>query len=937
MMVEENKSLIEQYYELEQSLKKEKEETEYYKNISVETGRIRLREIDQLSRLITERKKAEKALREGEELLRATVESTADGILVVDEKGQVTHTNKRFAQLWQIPDELIRTREDKKLLDFVLGQLKEPEVFLSKVQVLYKTSDENFDVLDFKDGRVFERFSSPLIQDGQIAGRVWSFRDITDRKRAERALRESEGKFRFLAEKMVDIVWTIDRNFQTTYVSPSIENVLGFTPEERKRQPLEEMITPESLQKVQIMFLEELQRDRQDNADPDRSITVEVEYYRKDGSTVWMENIVKAIRDPGGEVVGMHGVSRDISERKQTEDTLRESESRYRSLFKNNHSVMLLIDLESADIVDANPAAISYYGWSLEELTAMKITDINILTKEQVFQEMEQAKSEKCRQFIFQHRLSNGDIRDVEVYSGPIKLHGQKLLYSIIYDITDRIQAEESLKWELAVNSSLSKLYKPIISHDSTIEDITNTILDEAIHLTASKHGYVSSVDPNTGENVGHTLTEMLNGQCTVTETKTRIAFPIGRDGLYGGLWGHALDTRKAFFANKPAEHPAAKGLPKGHIPLDRFLTVPVTLDIELVGQIALANKNEDYTEHDLNAIRRLADYYALSIQRMRAEKELQKAHDDLERRVEERTADLIKINERLKQEIVTRKQVKAALQESGEKYRQLFDTVSDAIMLFDVATKEFIDVNGICQSMYGYSKDEFLCLKHSSITAEPEESEQSIKQILSGEISRVPLRYHKRKDGTIFPVEISSGTFNLGDRRILCGVVRDITERKQTEEALRKKRKELSQKAKHLEKVNTALEVLLEHLEEDKKKLEENILINLKKFIFPYIEKLEAGGIGQKNKTYLDIIKTNFNKVIFPFAKNQLQGYLDLTPTEIHVADLIREGKTHKDIALLSNVSPHAVLFHMKNIRKKLGLSHKKINLRTYLQSLTR
>jgi PAS domain S-box-containing protein len=480
-------------------------------------------------------------------------------------------------------------------------------------------------------------------------------------------------------------------------------------------------------------------------------------------------------------------------------------------------------------------------------------------------------------------------------------------------------------------------LYIPLISHDSTIEDTTNTILDEAMHLTGSKHGYVSSVDPNTGDNIGHTLTEILNGQCAVTETNTRIAFAIGKDGLYGGLWGHALDTREAIIANKPAEHSAAKGLPIGHIPLERFLTVPVTLDTELVGQIALANKNEDYTEQDLNAIHKLADYYALAIQKIRAEEELQKAHDELERRVEERTADLVKTNERLKQEIVTRKQAEVALQESGEKYRQLFDTVSDAIMLLDVATKEFIDVNDICQSMYGYRKDEFLNLKLSSITAEPEESEQSIKQILSGEISRIPLRYHKRKDGTIFPVEISSGTFKLGDRRMLCGVVRDITERKQTEEALRKKRKELSQKAKHLEKVNTALEVLLEHLEEEKKKLEENILTNLKKFIFPYIEKLEAGGISPKNKTYLDIIKTNFNKVIFPFAKNQIAGYLDLTPTEIYVADLIREGKTHKDIALLSNVSPHAVLFHMKNIRKKLGLSHKKINLRTYLQSLSR
>jgi len=344
MMVEENKSLIEQYSELERSLKKAKEEIGYYKNIAIETGRIRLREIDQLSRLITERKKAEIALREGEELLRATVESTADGILVVDEKGRVTHTNKRFAQMWQIPDELIRTREDKKLLDFVLGQLKEPEVFLSKVQVLYKTSNEGFDVIEFKDGRVLERFSSPLIREGQIAGRVWSFRDITDRKHAERELRESEEKFRFLAEKMVDIVWTIDRNFQTTYVSPSIENVLGFTPEERKRQSLEEMITPESLQKVQVMFLEELQKDKQDTADPHRSITVEVEYYHKNGSTVWMENIVKAIRDPDGEVVGMHGVSRDITDRKEMEE----------KLLKAHEKLERRVEERTAELVAAN-------------------------------------------------------------------------------------------------------------------------------------------------------------------------------------------------------------------------------------------------------------------------------------------------------------------------------------------------------------------------------------------------------------------------------------------------------------------------------------------------------------------------------------------------------------------------------------------------------
>jgi signal transduction histidine kinase/CheY-like chemotaxis protein len=147
-------------------------------------------EIIVIIRDITERKNAERELHDRESLLRATLKSTGDGILVVNKEGRATHSNARFLELWRIPRELAAQGDDDKLLDFVLDQLREPQLFLAKVRELYASREESFDTLHFKDERVFERFSCPLIKNGDIAGRVWSFRDITARVKAEQQQRE---------------------------------------------------------------------------------------------------------------------------------------------------------------------------------------------------------------------------------------------------------------------------------------------------------------------------------------------------------------------------------------------------------------------------------------------------------------------------------------------------------------------------------------------------------------------------------------------------------------------------------------------------------------------------------------------------------------------------------------------------------------------------
>jgi PAS domain S-box-containing protein len=136
----------------------------------------------------------------------------------------------------------------------------------------------------------------------------------------------------------------------------------------------------------------------------------------------------------------------EISQRKQVEAALRESEQRYRTVFENNHTVMLLIDPATATIVDANPIACAFYGYRYDDMLGLKITDINTLGPEQVKEEMQRARMEQRTFFNFKHRLASGEIRDVAVYSGPIVIGGNQLLYSVIHDETERRRTAELLR-----------------------------------------------------------------------------------------------------------------------------------------------------------------------------------------------------------------------------------------------------------------------------------------------------------------------------------------------------------------------------------------------------------------------------------------------------------------------------------------------------------
>jgi len=199
---------------------------------------------------------------------------------------------------------------------------------------------------------------------------------------------------------------------------------------------------------------------------------------------------------------------------------------------------------------------------------------------------------------------------------------------SVEIDKTDKKKQERYNMWQFSLKSSLAELYMPIVSSNISLREISALILDHARSITESKHGFAGIVDRASGDLVFYTLTDMMEDECTLSGEDSRIIFYRNADGTYNGLWGHALNTMKPFMANDPAGHPSSGGYPRGHISIERFLSVPVILEDALVGQIAVANPPGDYGDLDVEALQWLGEYFSLAIKRHYDEQKLRESEE---------------------------------------------------------------------------------------------------------------------------------------------------------------------------------------------------------------------------------------------------------------------------------------------------------------------
>ncbi|MFO7738369.1 MAG: PAS domain S-box protein, partial [Desulfatiglandaceae bacterium] len=380
---------------------------------------------------------------------RTILNEMSDGYHEVDLAGNFTFFNEAFLNLFGY------SRDEMMGANF--KHYAAEEAIAKKVYRLYNEMYKSgvpiqnceWDIIR-KDGqrRTLEFYASVLRDSADMpTGFRGIVRDITERKRAEHKLRESEQKYRFMTEQMNDVVWTTDLEMRITYISPSDERILGFTPEERMEHTLVDMLTPFSQEKAMEAISKEYAIEETGSADSRRFVSIELEYRHKDGSTRLLETLFAGIRDDEGRLIGLHGVSRDITDRKQAEIALRESEQRFKTIIQNLPGAVFAHDLEGR-LLFVNKTASANTGYSEQELLAMAVADIDSgdFTKDDRHQLWHGLNIGGSKTIHSIHTRKDGSKYPVEIHLNAISLDNQPVILPIVIDITDRIKAEEKFR-----------------------------------------------------------------------------------------------------------------------------------------------------------------------------------------------------------------------------------------------------------------------------------------------------------------------------------------------------------------------------------------------------------------------------------------------------------------------------------------------------------
>ena len=725
--------------------------------------------------------------------------------------------------------------------------------------------------------------------------------------------------------------------------------------------------------------------------------------------------------------------------------SLKELEESYRDLFSRISDLVMIHDLDGC-LLNVNPAVCQLSGYAVEELIGRPIDDFIIPKFRHLFREtyLKEIIEQGCSEGVVIFQAKDGNAHYVEYRNVLVKKDGHEPYISGLgRDITERKRADEALQkaydeMEQRIKARTADLANA--NEDLKQETIERKQVENNLRVGQERYALATGaakvgvwdvnlqtnefyLDPNVKAILGYRDDEIPND----LDIWAGFVHPDDKQPVMDAFQAHIEGKTPEYIFEHRMRHKDGS---------NRWILVRGTAIRDTKGNpIRVIGTDTDIT------------------QRKQAEEALRKAREKLEQRVADRTAELGRINEQLKKEIIERQRTEKDLRDNEERYRALADASFEAVFISEKGI--CIDTNHTAAEMFGYAHDELMGIFGTDVIA-PESKELVKQHILSG-YEEPYEAVAQKKDGTTFQVKIHGKMTQYKGRNVRVTVVHDIDQSKQMENRLRQSEKkyrdifelspeaivlldskgivldmnakihdwlgyslekfigkyfldvpflseegkvkaeakftqrmtgkkvapyeigfyrkngekrvgrivanpikgedgeilqilvmisdtterkqaeeELKSKTQNLEEVVTALKVLLEQRELDKTELEEKVLLNVSKRIIPYLEKLKSKNAKDSKKAYIDIIESNLNDIISPFIHDLSNKFIKLSPTEIQVVDMIKQGKTTKEIAKTMNVATSTVDTHRNHIRKKLGITNKNINLTTYLNSLT-
>lgn len=643
---------------------------------------------------ITAQKTAAAALNETSSLLRSTLDSTADGILVVDRRGRITAANRQFIGMSGIPAGLFAKNDDAALLAFIREKVADPKAFLARIRRLYaRPSLDSFDKVVFKDGRIFERYSHPHYLDGKIVGRVWNFRDVTARARADDRRAESEARYWGLFRHMSSAVAVYapapgGRDFIVRECNDALLRIEGLARSAVVGKRLC-AVFPGVKRFGLFAVLRRVHRTRRPERFP-------LGLYKDRRIVGWRDNYVFAL--PSGEVVAVYD---DVTGRKAADEALRRSEEKHRTVIETALDGFWHIDTRGR-FLEVNRAACRMLGYAKKELLAMSIRDIEALEHpREVIRRIARMRRTGGERFETRHRRKDGRVIDVEVTTtfrtGP---DGAERLFVFVRDITAKKKALERLTFLRQRERHLAHL----LEHA------------EQPFGCGYPDGRLGLVNRAFTKLTGYTREELA----TVSWNKT----------LTPKRW---LKTESAVLERLIRTGGSVR-YEKEYRRKDGSL-VPIELLVHLV--------------RDERG--RPAYFYSFLT------------------------------------DITERKQAERELRDTAARFRAIFDTSSDGILIADLKTYRFFLWNRAMAAMLGRDDGELRQMRVDDI--HPAAALPRVRRDF-GRLARGAIRVAidvpvLRKDGATIPVDITASPVVLGGTTYLLGMFRDVTERKLAEEEI--------------------------------------------------------------------------------------------------------------------------------------------------------